>query len=104
MDKQDASAYGLAYSKTFAKCNTNFELGKTPLGIVIDWLDAKIKGIGISMGKELAITHLKGRKVHWTRSRQRVRDHAAISKHKGYEKGLFSSIAPIILFLLEVTL
>ena len=39
MNKQDASAYGLVYSKTFAKCkssNNNFELGKSLLGIVVD--------------------------------------------------------------------
>ena len=42
------------------------------------------------MGKELAITLLKGCKVHWTRSWQRVRDGIG---DKIREKGLFSSIA-----------
>ena len=39
MNKQDASAYGLAYSKTFSKCKSahySFQLGKTLLGIVVD--------------------------------------------------------------------
>ena len=69
-----------------ASQHTNLELEETLLGIVIDWSDAEIKGIGISMGKELAITLL-------TRSQQRVRDCVATSKHKTHEKGLFSSIA-----------
>ena len=96
MNKQDSSAYCLAYSKTFTKCksvDSNFEPGKTLLGVVVDWLDAEIKGLGLAVGKELAITLLKGCKVHWTRSWQRVRDRVATSKDKVCEKGLFTSIA-----------
>ncbi len=96
MTKQDASAYGLAYSKTFNKCkhsNNNFKLGISLLGIVVDWSDAEIKGLGSAVGKELAITLLKGCKVHWTRSWQRVRDRVATTKDKVREKELFSSIA-----------
>jgi 5,10-methylene-tetrahydrofolate dehydrogenase/methenyl tetrahydrofolate cyclohydrolase len=53
------------------------------LGIVVDWLDAEIKGLGNAVGKELAITLLKGNcKVHWTRSWQRVRDRVATTKDK----------------------
>lgn len=96
MNKQGATAYALAYSKTFEKCKlarNSFELGKTLLGIVVDWSDAEIKGLGIAVGKEVATTLSKGCKVHWTRSWQRVRDRVATSKDKVWEKELFSSIA-----------
>ena len=96
MNKQDAAAYGLAYSKTFAKCRSvhnNFEPGKSLAGVVVDWSDAEIKGLGIAVGKELAVTLLKGCKVHWTRSWQRVRDRVVTSEDKVREKRLFSSIA-----------
>ena len=96
MNKQDASAYSLAYSKTFSRCkssNSTFKLGTSLLGVVVDWSDAEIKGLGNAIGKELAITLLKGCKVHWTRLCQRVRDRIATAKDKVREKGLFSSIA-----------
>ena len=96
MDMQDAAAHVLAYSKTFTKCKSvhnDFEPGKSLLGIVVDWLDAEIKGLGIAVGKELAITLLKGCKVHWTRSWQRVRDCIVTSNDKVHEKNLFSAIA-----------
>ena len=96
MNKQDASAYSLAYSKTFNRCkssNSTFKLGTSLLGVVVDWSDAEIKGLGNAVGKELAITLLKGCKVHWTRSWQRVRDRIATAKDRVREKGLFSSIA-----------
>ena len=96
MDKQDAAAHALAYSKTFTKCKSvhnDFEPGTSLLGIVVDWSDAEIKGLGIAVGKELAITLLKGCKVHWTRSWQRIRDRVVTSNDKVREKNLFSAIA-----------
>ena len=98
MDKQDTNVYALAYSKTFLKCKSegNFELGKSLLGIVVDWSDAEIKGLGKAVGRELATTLLKGCKVHWTRSWQRVRDRISRSENKEREKALFSMIASAI--------
>ena len=87
---------GLAYSKTFNRCkysNSNFKLETSLLGGVVDWSDAEIKGLGSAVGKELAITLLKGCRVHWTRLWQRVRDWIATTKDKAREKNLFSSIA-----------
>ena len=74
MNKQDALAYSLAYSKTFNRCkssNSTFKLGTSLLSVVVDWSDVEIKGLGNAVGKELTITLLKGFKVHWTRSWQR---------------------------------
>ena len=108
MNKQDAAAHGLAYSKTFTKCkavHSDFEPGESLRGIIVDWSDAEIKGLGIAVGKERAITLLKGCKVHWTRSWQRVRDRIVTSNDKVCEKNLFSVIASnITKLLLEVML
>ena len=62
------------------------------LGIV-DRLDAEIKGLGSAVGNELAITPLRGCKVHWTRSWQQVRDRVATTMDEVHEKELFASIA-----------
>ena len=99
LDKQDASAYALAYRKTFETCKSkfdSFEVGKSLLGVVIDWSDAEIKGLGNAVGQNLASTLLKGCNVHWTRSWQRVRDRVASSADKQREKTLFSKIASAI--------
>ena len=66
-NKQDAIAYDMAHSKTFSKCKSdhnNFEVGKSLLGIEVDWSGAEIKGVGVAVGKELGISLLKGCKVH----------------------------------------
>ena len=96
MNRQDAAAHGLAYSKTFTKCKSvhnDFEPGESLLGIIVDWSDAEIKGLGIAVGKERAITLLKECKVHWTRSWQRVRDRNVTSNDKIREKNLLFAIA-----------
>lgn len=99
LDKQDANAYALAYSKTFAKCKSQFEnfvVGESLLGIVIDWSDAEIKGLEHAVGKDLASKLLRGCNVHWARSWQRVRDRVAFSEDKVREKALFAKIASAI--------
>ena len=81
MNKQDATAHGLTYSKMFTKCksvHSNYP-GESLLGIIVDWSDAEIKGLGIAVGKECAITLLKACEVHWARSWQRVRDRIVTS-------------------------
>ena len=76
LSQQNADAYALVFGKSFAKCKDkhDFEPGKTLLGIVIDWCDAEINGLGKAVGKQMAVELLKGCNVHWTQSWQRVRD------------------------------
>ena len=96
MDKQGKNAYHLAFSKIFAKCKTdtpNFELGKSLLGVIIDWSDAEIQGLGGAVGPDVARKLLKGCSVHWSRSWQRVRNRVLGSYDKEHEKKLFSLIA-----------
>ena len=96
LSRQNADAYALAFVKTFANCkhnHANFEPGTTLLGVVIDWCDAEINGLGKALGKEMAIKLLKGCSVHWTRSWQRVRDRVCSSNDVPREKKLFALIA-----------
>ena len=75
MDKQGKSAYQLAFSKTFTKCkadNPNFELGRSLLGVIINWSDAEIQGLEGAVGPDVATRFLKGCSVHWSRSWQCV--------------------------------
>ena len=95
MNKQGKNAYQLAFSKVFAKCKTdtpNFELGKSLLGVIIDWSDTEIQGLGGAVGPDVARKLLKGCSVHWSRSWQRVRNRVLGSYDKEREKKLFSLI------------
>ena len=101
LSQQNADAYALAFGKSFAKCKDkhDFEPGKTLLGIVIDWCDAEINGLGKAVGKQMAVELLKGCNVHWTQSWQRVRDCICSSNDVSHEKKLFALIASSILKL-----
>ena len=44
------------------------------MGVVTDWSDAEINGLRMAVGKDTAEKLLKGCKVHWQRSCQRVAD------------------------------
>ena len=78
-----------AIKKLFEKCrsaNENFELGLTLQGIVTDWSDAEIRGLKTAVGKNMAEKLLKGCKVHWQRSCQRVAEKVLSSQERGREK------------------
>ena len=96
MDKEGTKAYALALKKTFQKCEEDhpeFNPGDSLMGIVTDWSDAEISGLGEAIGKEAATKVLRRCMVHWARSWQRVRDRVACSHDKPHEKALFSKIA-----------
>ena len=96
LTRQTADAYGLAFAKTFANCKDkygSFQPGKSLLGVVIDWCDAEINGLGKAVGKDTAVTLLRGCNVHWIRSWQRVRDRVCSSNDSPREKKLFGLIA-----------
>ena len=95
INKQTSAAYGLAFKKTFDKCssiNPNFKLGTTLVGVLIDWSDAEANGLKHAVGKELAENLLKGCKVHWNRSCQRIADRIATSDDRPWEKDIFLRI------------
>ena len=69
------------------------KIGETLLGIVVDWNDAEISGLGHAVGKDLATKLLRGCRVHWARSWQRVGDRIASSPDKSREKLVFTNIA-----------
>ena len=96
LDTQKSDGYALCFKKIFDKCrNTNddFELGSTLQGIVTDWSDAEINGLKIAVGKKTAEKLLKGCKVHWQRSCQRVADRVLSSRDKMRERSMFLKIS-----------
>ena len=95
LNSQSAAAYGLAFQKVFDKCrraSLDFELGVTLKGVVTDWSDAEINGLRLAVGKTLAQQLLKGCKVHWQRSCQRVADKVVPSAVKARERNVFLKI------------
>ena len=67
LNKQSSEAYRLAFKKVLQKCPS-----ENLLGLVVDWSDAQIKGLQLAVGIEKADKLLKGCKIHWFRSCQRV--------------------------------
>ena len=96
LDCQASAGYALCYKKLLEKCRSvkeNFELGVTLQGIVTDWSDAEIRGLKIAVGKNMAEKLLKGCKVHWQRSCQRVAEKVLLTEERGREKKVFLQIA-----------
>ena len=96
LDKQTAEGYGLAFRKVFDHCSKSsktFKVGRTLLGVVTDWSDSEAGGLKLAVGEKLAEELLKGCKVHWQHSCQRIANRVASSKNKQKEKEIFLSIA-----------
>ena len=66
---------------TCKKHNHEFDIGKTLLGVVIDWSGAEADGLRLAVGKETANLLLKGCSIHWIRSYQRVADKVCKHQH-----------------------
>ena len=85
--KQTKGVYAHCFRLMFDRCkkgNPEFCIGKTLLGIIIDWSDGEADGLQLAVGEEMANTLLKGCKVHWIRSYQSVAD--KVCKHQYPEK------------------
>ena len=65
---------------------SDFDLGKSLQAIVIDWSDAEINGLKAAIGEKQAMSLLRGCKVHWLRSCQRVAERVASPENKNLEK------------------
>ena len=59
----------------------------------IDWSDAEAAGLKMAVGEHKATELLKGCKVHWQRSCQRIANRVASSENKQKEKEVFLTIA-----------
>ena len=97
LSHQTAAAYALAFSKLFTKCQScysNFELGRSHVGVITDWSDAEVNGLKKFAGDKVATQLLKGCRVHWIRSWHRVRDKIIGNVKK--EKQIFTKIASAI--------
>ena len=102
LDTQTSAGYALGFRKMFEKCKNaseSFELGLILQGIVTDWSDAEIRGLKTAVGKDMAEKLLKGCKVHWQRSCQRVAEKVLSSRDRLREKRVFLQIASKIQIL-----
>jgi hypothetical protein len=96
LDNQSEQGYKLAFKKVFDHCKekySDFKLGESLLAVIVDWSDAEINGLKAAIGDKLAISLLRGCKVHWIRSCQRVADRVASPTNKDLEKKIFLRIA-----------
>ena len=100
--KQSKDAYALCFKVMFDRCkrdNPEFDVGKTLLGVIIDWSDAEAEGLRLAVGEEIANLLLKGCKVHWIRSYKRVADKVCKHQHseiRRVEKEAFNLVAAAI--------
>ena len=89
LDNQSEQGYRLAFRKVFDHCKENypdFKLGESLLAVIVDWSDAEINGLKAAIGDKLAMSLLRGCKVHWIHSCQRVADRVASPTNKDLEK------------------
>ena len=92
INQQSSNAYGLGFRKLFEKyqiADESFEVGGTLQGIVTDWSDAEINGLQSVVGKETGMKLLKGCKVHWLRSCERVSKCISQSSNQQLEHNVF---------------
>ena len=87
-----------ASGKCLKNASESFELGLILQGIVTDWSDAEIRGLKTAVGKDMAEKLLKGCKVHWQRSCQRVAEKVLSSRDRLRER-VFLQIASKIQIL-----
>lgn len=103
MTSESAEAYKLAFEKIFSLCKSrhhDFAVHETIKGIVIDWSAAEMKGLKLAIGDEHANKLLKGCRVHWIRSCQRVCDRICKSS---IEKNVFKTLSTAITCLKKPT-
>lgn len=94
LDRLTAEAYEHCFKSVFATAKETypqFEVGKTLLGVILDWSDQQIKGLEGAVGKETAAMVAKGCRVHFTRSVKRVSER--INKRDSLANKAFTTIA-----------
>ena len=97
--KQTKETYAFCFKLMFHRCkkdNPEFVVGKTLLGVINDWNDSEAEGLKLAVGDKTANRLLKGCRVHWIRSYQRVADKVCKHQHpeiKTVEKEAFSLVA-----------
>ena len=99
LTSETAEAYKIAFQKVFSICRSkhpNFSPSDDIKGIVIDWSKAEMKGLKLVMGENAAMQLLKGCRVHWIRSCQRVCDRVVSSLDKRKEKAVFRKLASAV--------
>ena len=99
LDSQTSAGWALSFKKLSYKCrssNEDFELGSTLQGVVVDWSDSEINGLKMAIGKKTADKLLKGCKVHWQQSCQRVADKVLSSHDRRRKKDILLKICSLV--------
>ena len=102
LDKENSEAYRIAFQKVFSTCTSkcpSFSPSNSLKGIVIDWSKAEMNGIKLAIVEEVAERLLRGCRVHWIRSCQRVSERVSKSTDKTKEKVIFRKISSAITVL-----
>ena len=96
---QTHEGYALCFRLMFDRCKKecpSFQLGKTLVGIVVDWSDV---GLRDAVGEKLANQLLKGCQIHWMRSFHKIADKVCKIQHperRKFENEAFKLIAVAI--------
>ena len=94
LDRLTAEAYEHCFKSVFVTAKETcpqFEVGKTLLGVILDWSDQQMKGLEGAVGEETAAKVAKGCRVHFTRSVKRVSER--INKRDSLVNKAFTTIA-----------
>ena len=76
------------------KSHPQFEVGKTLIGVILDWSDQQMRGLEAAVGKDTAAYVAKGCRVHYTRSVKRVSER--VNKGDALANKAFCTIAQLI--------
>ena len=93
LDTQSSLGYKLAFQKIFENCkmrHSKFQVGESLQAVIMDWSDAQINGLKAAIGDSQATSLMKGCKVHWIRSCQRVAD--KVTSNKSNEREIFLKV------------
>ena len=85
-NKESPEFYQLAFKLMFDTCHkehSNFKVGESLKGIIVDWSDTEAKGLREVIGEDTTELVFKGCNVHWIRSYQRVAERVNSNVSKG---------------------
>ena len=94
LDHLTAEAYEHCFKSVFQtvkKTCPQFAVGKTLLGVVLDWSDQQMKGLEGAVGEDTAAKVAKGCRVHFIRSVKRVSER--VNKGDSLANKAFTTIA-----------
>jgi len=98
-NKDSSEFHHLAFKLMFDTCHqehSNFKMGESLKGIIVDWSGTESKGLQEMIGEETTELVLKGCSVHWTRLYQRVAERVNSSVSKGNRRAAVEAFCCLI--------